>query len=66
LAGLTFWRFLSLSAGAQLIIEGFRAGSKTLATGIRVPQIVFWVVLAISLWRLGKYTQSTPDPEASG
>ncbi len=52
--GSTFWLFLSLSAGARLILEGFRGDSLTLDNGLRVAQLVVWVVLALSLWMLEK------------
>jgi phosphatidylglycerol---prolipoprotein diacylglyceryl transferase len=51
-AGGTFWRFLSLSAGARLLLEGLRADSQVLPNGLRVAQLVAWVVLAVSLWML--------------
>ncbi len=53
-SGRTFWHFLSLSAGARLFLEGFRGDSLTLDNGLRVVQIVAWVVLAASLWMLHK------------
>jgi prolipoprotein diacylglyceryl transferase len=57
LAGGTFWRFLVLSAGARLLVEGFRGDSMTLDNGLRVAQIIAWIVLAISLWMYYQITQ---------
>jgi len=54
LVGGTFWRFLALSAGARLFIEGLRGDSITLDNGIRTAQIIAWAVLAISLWMLNR------------
>jgi prolipoprotein diacylglyceryltransferase len=47
--GITFIRFVALSAGAFLFIEGFRADNSILENGIRVNQIIAWLVLAASL-----------------
>ncbi len=49
-AGETFWRFLALSAGARLLIEGWRGDSMVLSGGIRVAQLAAWGILALSLW----------------
>lgn len=57
--GQTLGRFAALSAGAHLIIQGFRGNSTTLANGLRVAQIAAWLVLAISLWWLGKFYKET-------
>ncbi len=56
-SGETFIGFLALSAGAWLIIEGYRGDSVVLSNGIRVTQIVAWLVLAVSLWGIGKLHQ---------
>ncbi len=50
----TFWRFLALSAGARLFIEGLRGDSLALENGVRIAQIAAWLVLALSLWMLNK------------
>ncbi|MBC8503946.1 MAG: prolipoprotein diacylglyceryl transferase [Anaerolineales bacterium] len=52
--GRSFWLFLSLSAGARLFLEGFRGDSLTLANGMRIAQVIAWVVLTVSLWMLHK------------
>ncbi len=61
LAGETWGRFLALSAGAFLFIEGFRANSLTLLNGLRIVQFVAWVILAISLWGLGQLERQKRD-----
>jgi prolipoprotein diacylglyceryltransferase len=58
LPGVTFLGFTALSSGALLFIEGFRGDSLTLPNGIRLIQILAWLVLAISLWALGKKLKS--------
>ena len=47
--GIIFIRFIALSAAAFLFIEGFRGDSSFLENGIRVTQIIAWLVLAASL-----------------
>lgn len=59
LRGTTFLEFLSLSAGARLFIEAFR-GDSTLFLGLRSAQVLAWVILAISMWKL-----SSLDSEAA-
>lgn len=51
-AGESFWLFLSLSAGAHLLVEGLRGDSNVLPNGFRLAQIAAWLILAISLWML--------------
>jgi phosphatidylglycerol:prolipoprotein diacylglycerol transferase len=58
LPGVTFLGFTALSSGALLFIEGFRGDSLTLPNGIRLIQILAWLVLAIALWALGKKLKS--------
>ncbi|HNB54600.1 MAG TPA: prolipoprotein diacylglyceryl transferase, partial [Anaerolineales bacterium] len=53
--GHSFLLFLALSAGARLFLEAFRGDSVTLPNGWRVAQILAWLVLAASLWVLGRY-----------
>lgn len=50
--GAQFALFLTLTAGARLLLEGFRGDSATLPNGIRVAQIVSWLILALGLWLL--------------
>lgn len=53
-AGLRWWAFLALSAAARLVLESFR-GDSTLVLGMfRQAQVAAWIVLALSLWQIGK------------
>jgi phosphatidylglycerol:prolipoprotein diacylglycerol transferase len=63
--GETFWLFLALSAGAWMLIETFRGDSALLPGGLRTAQVVAWLVLAVSLWGLGKARKQT-DAAAQG
>jgi phosphatidylglycerol:prolipoprotein diacylglycerol transferase len=51
--GVHFLTFIALSAAARLLLEGFR-GDSVLIGGIRSAQVVAWLVLASSLWGLGR------------
>ena len=65
LPGETFVWFAALASGAVLFIEGFRGDSVTLPNGIRVVQIVAWLVLALSLWGWRRITASGEPPAGS-
>jgi prolipoprotein diacylglyceryltransferase len=52
--GFRFWAFLGLSAAARLFLETFRGDSILLFGSFRQAQVVAWVVLALSLWQLGR------------
>ncbi len=52
--GETFVTFLALSAAVRLLVEAFRGDSVVLSNGIRVAQVIAWLVLAASLWGLGR------------
>ena len=52
--GETFWLFLALSSAVWMIIETFRGDSELLSGGLRTNQMIAWIILAISLWGLGK------------
>jgi prolipoprotein diacylglyceryltransferase len=55
--GETFVGFMALSAITWLFMEAFRGDSVVLPNGFRVIQIAAWLVLAVSLWGLGKLYQ---------
>lgn len=57
--GKTFGRFAALSAGASLVIQGFRGDSTIIANGLRLEQIIAWGILAVSLWWLGRFYKDT-------
>jgi phosphatidylglycerol:prolipoprotein diacylglycerol transferase len=48
--GALFFLFVALTAGAQLFVEGFRGDSTLLPSGIRIGQVLAWLVLAGGLW----------------
>lgn len=65
--GVMFFTFIALTAGSQLLIEGFRADSELIATGLRSAQIVSWFILAGSLWAVYQITKtSRSENESSG
>lgn len=48
--GMDFLLFTSFTAGARLFLEAFRGDSTLLFGGVRLAQLVAWVVLAVALW----------------
>ncbi len=52
--GETFWLFLSLISAAWMIIEAFRGDSVLFLGNLRIDQIIAWIILAISLWSMGR------------
>lgn len=65
-AGRTFLRFISLSAGLKIFLEAFRGDSVLVLGNLRAAQIVAWIILALSLWTLGKLQHmeaTTSKPE---
>ena len=66
--GQYFLTFLALSAAARLFLEAFRGDSHVLANGLRIEQILAWILLAICLWALQRLKSrlvptSTPSSE---
>jgi phosphatidylglycerol---prolipoprotein diacylglyceryl transferase len=53
-SGVTFLTFVGLSAAASILIETFRGDSALLLGSLRTVQAVAWLILAASLWLLGK------------
>lgn len=51
--GIPFLRFVALTATCVLFLEAFRGDSKLIFYGIRVNQVIAWIVLAASLYGLG-------------
>jgi prolipoprotein diacylglyceryltransferase len=53
-AGLRWWLFLALSAAGRLFVEGFRGDSILMWDVYRQAQVLAWLVLAASLWQIGR------------
>jgi phosphatidylglycerol:prolipoprotein diacylglycerol transferase len=53
-AGAQFLTFLAWTAGARLFLEAFRGDSTLIFGGLRLGQIVAWIVLAIALLALNR------------
>jgi len=51
-SGSAFLIFLASTSGARLFLEAFRGDSIIIVDGLRVAQIIAWMILAISLWGL--------------
>jgi phosphatidylglycerol:prolipoprotein diacylglycerol transferase len=60
--GLHFLTFVALTSGARLFLEAFRGDSTLILGGIRVTQIIAWMVLAISLFFLDQRV-NIPSPD---
>ncbi len=63
--GSSFLVFMALTAGAQLFLEAFRGDSAILPNGIRVAQIISWIVLAASLWGFSRLHPSRESRDRS-
>jgi prolipoprotein diacylglyceryltransferase len=55
--GLIFWAFSALSALSRLLLETWRGDSVLIMSGLRQAQIIAWLVLALSLWAMGRLFQ---------
>lgn len=63
--GFRFWVFLALSAGARILLETFRGDSLLLFNLFRQAQVIAWLILAISLWQIGRRL-SNPEIAPAG
>lgn len=52
--GGLFWEFVAWTAALRLFLEAFRGDSPLLTGQFRTAQVLAWLVLAVSLWMLGK------------
>ena len=60
--GVHFLSFAALTSGARLFLEAFRGDSTLVFGGLRLAQIIAWVVLAISLFLLDRRSRdSSPE-----
>lgn len=57
--GVIFWAFSTLSAFSRLLLETWRGDSVLVLGGVRQAQIVAWLVLALSLWAMGRLFQQS-------
>lgn len=67
--GLQFLNFAALSAAARIFLEAFRGDSQLLGWGIRLPQLVAWLVLLASFVllerRLDRHSPPSSPPRPS-
>ena len=57
--GVLFLNFTALTAGARLFLEAFRGDSTFIFGGIRLAQVVAWMVLAIAIYLMHSTVQKT-------
>jgi phosphatidylglycerol:prolipoprotein diacylglycerol transferase len=48
--GILFLTFAALTAGGHLFLEAFRGDSTLIFGGLRLAQVIAWIVLAVTLW----------------
>ncbi len=60
-SGLVFWTFSALSALSRLFLEAWRGDSVLVFGGLRQAQIIAWLVLALSLWAMGRLIWQSRD-----
>ncbi len=59
--GTLFLSTVGLLAAVRLFVEGFRGDSVTLSSGIRVAQVVAWVVLLAVVWLYPFWRAQAPE-----
>jgi phosphatidylglycerol:prolipoprotein diacylglycerol transferase len=64
-SGLYFLTFTGLSAVARILNETFRADSALLPGGIRIAQLVAWLILGICLYGIYRLNLSPTDPHGT-
>lgn len=57
--GVLFLNFAALTAGARLFLEAFRGDSTLIFGGLRLGQVVAWVVLATAIYLMQSVFQKT-------
>ncbi len=62
--GTTFFLWVALEAASRVAIEGFRGDSTLVFGGLRLAQIIAWVVLAVALIALELLQQPSATQEA--
>lgn len=63
--GLVFLSFIALTAIAHIFIGYFRGDGALIFAGIRRDQLIAWVILAITLWGIGKLRYKNFDDRHS-
>jgi phosphatidylglycerol:prolipoprotein diacylglycerol transferase len=58
-AGNLFFVFVALTAAARLFLEGFHGDSFTILGGVRIAQILAWIILATGCSALVRINQKT-------
>ena len=65
--GVYFLTFTTLTSGARLFLEAFRGDSLLIFSGLRMAQVVAWVILASSLFLLDRKNRAlSPRPNRQG
>jgi phosphatidylglycerol---prolipoprotein diacylglyceryl transferase len=64
-AGKYFLTFILLSGLVRLILETFRGDSLLIFGGLRLVQVLAWLVIAAALWRLKQLAVTKSDHPAS-
>lgn len=64
-SGLYFLSFTGLSAVARILNETFRADSALLPGGIRIAQLVAWLILGICLYGIYRLNLSPTNPHGT-
>jgi len=57
-SGLHFLTFAALTSGARLFLEAFRGDSTLIFGGLRLAQIISWLVLALCLYLIDQRTKN--------
>lgn len=63
--GILFIRFIASTAAARLFLEGFRGDSILVVGGLRLAQIIAWIVLTVALLVGEELLRRARDPEIS-
>jgi len=50
--GIPFLTFAALTAGSRLFLEAFRGDSTLMFGGLRIAQIITWIILAVTLFMI--------------
>ena len=62
--GVHFLTFAALTSGARIFLEAFRGDSLLIFEGLRLAQIIAWIILATALFLLNKKNQDwSPEPD---